>query len=47
MKNEIIINEVKFQCPQEDGQIFVPVKPICGEMEDWLGKMKYEPKLKT
>lgn len=29
MKDEIIINEVKFVCPQEDGQIFVPVKPLC------------------
>jgi hypothetical protein len=27
--NEIIINEVTFQCPQEDGLIFVPIKPIC------------------
>lgn len=29
MENQIIINDVKFQCPQEDGQIFVPVKPLC------------------
>lgn len=29
MKDEIIINEIKFVCPQEDGQIFVPVKPLC------------------
>jgi len=29
MKDEIIINEVKFVCPQEDGQIFVPIKPLC------------------
>lgn len=29
MENQVIINEVKFHCPQEDGQIFVPVKPIC------------------
>lgn len=29
MKDEIIINEVRFQCPQEDGQIFVPIKPVC------------------
>lgn len=29
MKNEIIINDVTFQCPQEDGQILVPIKPIC------------------
>jgi len=29
MKDAIIINQVSFQCPQEDGQIFVPVKPLC------------------
>lgn len=29
MKDEIIINDVAFQCPQEDGQVFVPVKPLC------------------
>lgn len=27
--NEIIINDVTFQCPQEDGIIFVPIKPLC------------------
>lgn len=29
MKDEIIINEVKFMCPLEDGQVFVPIKPLC------------------
>lgn len=29
MKDAIIINQVSFQCPQEDGQVFVPIKPIC------------------
>jgi len=27
--NEIIINEVTFQCPQEDGLVFVPIRPLC------------------
>lgn len=29
MENSIIINEVTFHCPQEDGLFFVPVKPLC------------------
>ena len=29
MKNEIIINNVTFHCPNENGNIFVPIKPIC------------------
>lgn len=29
MENQIIINDVTFYCPQEDGQVFVPVKPVC------------------
>lgn len=27
--NEIIINEVTFHCPQEDGMVFVPIRPLC------------------
>lgn len=29
MENQIIINNVTFYCPQEEGQVLVPIKPIC------------------
>lgn len=29
MENSITIHETTFVCPQTDGQVFVPIKPLC------------------